>query len=567
MIHFLDLHAQLGHFPAMVVIGLAVFLGTIGGRVFERLRIPQVVGNIVIGVLLGQSVLKLIGAGTIRSLEPFSTFALGIIGFLIGGELHRDVFTKHGRRFLTILFAEGMGAFFAVGLLVGGFTWLITRNAPMAIALGAVLGAISSATAPAATVNVLWEYKTKGPLTTTVFAIVALDDALALILYSFAAGAATMLMGLGSGGVLASLGRVGWELIGGAVLGIAGGLILNWVLRRARDRDSSLAFIIGALALVIGIGRMIEVDTILSSMALGFTIVNLAPRRSDSAFRTVESFAPPIFVLFFVSVGAQLNAGGMAGWMWILALVYVVARTFGKFIGADVGSRLAQAAPSVRKYLGLCLFSQAGVAVGLSISASHRFSGEFGATIVMVIALTTFVVQIIGPPSVKYAVKKAGEVGMRVTEDDLFKSYRVGDMMKKSTPTFLPGTPLEKVLDTIAGTDDIAYPVVDAGGKLVGLVSIYELRRSFISLDLHKILLAYDMMEPIANTVTEDVPLPEAVSLMRKLGTEFLPVVAADDRSKLVGMLEQRVIHHTISREMMRRQQIDSHGLGATPAA
>ncbi len=560
MIHPAALPFQFSHFPAMVVIGIAVFLGTVGGRVFERLRIPQVVGNIVIGVVLGQSVLKLIDRGTIQSLEPFNYFALGVIGFLIGGELHRDIFVKHGRRFMAILIAEGMGAFFVVGILVGGITWIITRNAPMALALGAVLGAISSATAPAATVNVLWEYKTKGPLTTTVFAVVALDDALALILYSFAAGAATMLTGTGSGGILESLGRVAWELFGGAALGLLSGVILNWVLRHARDRDSSLAFIIGALALVIGIGRMIGVDTILSAMALGFAIVNLAPRRSDSAFRTVESFAPPIFVLFFVSVGAQLNIGGMAGWMWVLAFVYVIGRTAGKFIGADIGSRIAGAAPAVRKYLGMCLFSQAGVAVGLSISASHRFSGDLGAAIVMIIALTTFIVQIIGPPSVRHAVKKAGEVGMRITEEDLFKSYRVGDMVKRTTPSFLPNTPLERVLDTIAGTDDIAYPVVDADGRLLGIVSIQELRRSFVSYELHKLLVAYDMMEPAAGTVTEDLPLPEAMALMRKLGIEFLPVVTTADGGKLVGMLEQRAIHHAISREMMRRQQLDSHG-------
>ena len=556
MIDFMFIHLEQAHLSAMAVIGLAVFFGTVGGRIFEYFRIPQVVGNIFIGVVLGQSVLGLISEETIQSLEPFNFFALSVIGFLIGGELHRDVFKKHGLRFITILLSEGFGAFITVGLLVTWASWMITGNLASAIALGSVLGAISSATAPAATVNVLWETKAGGPLTTTVFAIVAMDDALALILFSFTSGIATMLTGMGTGGIISSLGRVGWELIGGAVLGIAVGFVLNLVLRRAKDRDSSLAFIIGALALISGIGKMIEVDTILASMLLGFTIVNLAPRHSDKAFKIVEEFAPPIFVLFFVAVGAQLNIGGMARWMWLIAFVYVIGRILGKYIGANIGSKLGRAAPSVRKYLGLCLFSQAGVAVGLSISASQRFNDEMGPAIIMIIALTTFIAQIFGPPSVKYAVKKAGEAGMRITENDLIESYRVADMVNRNTKAFLPDTPLGMVLSEIAETNESAYPVVDESGKLLGVVSLNELRLSFMSRELNEFLVIYDMMEPPEASVTEDTPLAEALSLMKKLETGFLPVIKATGENELAGMLEQHEVQRAISREISRRRRI-----------
>ena len=506
--------------------------------------------------MLGQSVLGLIGRETIQSLEPFNFFALSVIGFLIGGELHRDVFRKHGLRFITILLSEGLAAFIIVGILVSWASWMITGNLAAAIALGSVLGAISSATAPAATVNVLWETKAGGPLTTTVFAIVAMDDALALILFSITAGIATMLTGRGTEGIAGSLGHVGWELIGGAALGISVGFILNLVLRRAKDRDSSLAFIIGALALITGIGRMMKVDTILAAMVLGFTIVNLAPRRSDKAFKIVEEFAPPIFVLFFVAVGAQLNIGGMAGWMWIIAFVYVAGRVAGKYIGANIGAKLGRAAPSVRKYLGLCLFSQAGVAVGLSISASHRFSDDMGPAIIMIIALTTFIAQIFGPPSVKYAVKKAGEAGMRITESDLVESYSVADMVNRDTKTFLPDTPLGTVLTEIAESSESAYPVVDRTGRLLGIVSLNELRRSFMSLELNEFLVVYDMMEQPVASVTEETPLSEAVSLMKKLDTGFLPVIRAGSKDELVGMIEQKEVQRAISHEILRRRRV-----------
>jgi len=191
-----------GQFNLNVVLlfGLIVLGGAFGARLFQRLHIPQVVGCIVVGILLGE-VLGVITSHTIETLEPFMMFALGIIGFMIGAELRGEVFRKYGRQFFIILFSQGMGAF--VLTTIGGsvVAWFIIGSVPESIAVGLVLGAIASATAPAATVNVLWEYKTKGALTTSVLAIVALDDALALLLYRGAATGAKALIGTGQGSV------------------------------------------------------------------------------------------------------------------------------------------------------------------------------------------------------------------------------------------------------------------------------------------------------------------------------------------------------------------------------
>jgi len=543
------------HLPMLVIIGLAVFLGTVGARVFQMLRIPQVVAYILIGVVIGRTGLKLIGADIVNSLEPLNFFALGIIGFLIGGELRRETFRKHGRRFIGILLAEGLGAFFGVGSLVGVVSWLVTGNLELSLALAVVLGAISSATAPAGTVNVLWEYKTRGPLTRTVFAIVALDDALALMLYSTAAVVATRLTGQGHGGVVWALEMAGRELVGGAALGLGAALVLVLVLRYTREREMWLTFIIGTLALVIGIGRALGVNTILSAMVLGATIANMVPQRSRQAFSVVESFAPPIFVLFFVLVGAQMNIRGMAAWMWALAGVYVLGRTAGKMIGAYLGARWTSAAETVQKNLGLCLFSQAGVAVGLSISASHRFPGGMGAAIILIVGMTTFLVQIFGPPCVRLAVKKAGEVGMNATEEDLLASYRVGDMITEPEPRFRPDAPLDDLLKTMAETDRDAFGVVDEEDRLIGVISIQELRRAFMSADLAKFLVAEDMMQPHPETAPEDMPLAEAVVRMRELGLDSLPVTSRDG-GKLMGVLGKQTIDRAVAREMRRREQL-----------
>ncbi len=560
---------DLTHLPILLVIGFAIFAGTIGARLFQRLRIPQVVGYVVIGVILGRSGFGLISEEINKQLMPFSFFALGVIGFMIGGELHRDVFKQHGRQLFTILLAEGLGAFVVVSLLVTAGGVLITGNLPMSAAMGMVLGAIASATAPAATVNVLWEYKTRGVLTTTVFAIVALDDGLALMLFSLASSIAGQLTGSSSGGLLSALGTTAYDILGGLALGAAGGFGLNHMLRWARDRGKTLAFIIGTLALVLGMGVLLEVDLILAAMALGATIVNLAPRRTREAFQVVEGFTPPIYVLFFVLAGARLTVSSMSSWMWAIAAVYVIGRTIGKYVGAGLGAYWAKAAATVRKYLGLCLLSQAGVAIGLSILASVRFTQTMdggvvmGDAIILIVTVTTFLVEILGPPLVKVAVSKAGEVGLDVTEADLMRDHKVRDMVDRSAPSFTEGTRLASILRTIAETEAMSYPVTDSKGRLKGVISVSDLLKSFRTEGMTDWLVAYDLMQPAPETITEDEPLEEAIIRMEEMGLDCLPVLAARDNPHLVGLLERQAVGRKLSQEVLRRHQ-QADGVGAT---
>ena len=545
--------------PILLVIGLAVFFGTVGAKIFQHLRIPQVVGYIAIGLLVGRSGLGLIDEEALRSLDPFNFFALGVIGFMIGRELHRDVFKKHGRQFTAILLGQGVGAFILVGLVVAAVAWFVGRDVKTAVVMGLLFGAISSATAPAATTNVMWEYKTRGILTTTTMAIVALDDGLAVALFSISASIGLQIMGQTDGGFGPAVGHAAYELGGGLALGVGSGVALNFILRRAREHEGALAFIIGAVALVVGLAMLLGVDTILASMALGAVLVNLAPRRSKRAFDMVQRFASPIYVLFFVMVGAHLYIWEMPAWMWVLVLPYVLARAIGKALGAYFGAGLTHAAEVVRKYLGLCLLCQGGVAVGLAILASKRFvgeAGEIGVAIIAVIAVSTLIVEILGPPCVKLAVRKAGEVGLNVTEEDLVESYKVRDMADKSCPSFHAETPLAVVLKTIAETDVMAYPVVSDDGRLAGIVTIQDLKMSFGGEGLAQWLVAYDLMQPAPDTITEDTPLAEAMTRMREQELDYLPVLAAKDDPRLVGMIELRAVSRSISHEILRRREL-----------
>ncbi len=543
------------HFPVLFLIGLALFVGTAGARIFQKLRIPQVVGYIVIGVIVGRSGLGLIDARTIQALQPFNFFALGVIGFMIGGELHRTVFKRYGKQFMVVLLAEGLGAFVLVMLVTTAVSWLATGQASTSVALGLVLGAISSATAPAATVDVLWEYRSRGPLTTTVFAIVALDDGLALMLYAVAASLAAGLVGSGSVHVSHALAKSGYELGGAVALGVLAGLLLNGTLRWSRDPDKALTFIVGTLAAILGLAIALEVDLILAAMALGVTITNLAPRRSRRSFEIIERFAPPIYVLFFVVVGARLNVSSMPLWMLGLALAYVVARTAGKMTGAYLGARWSGAAETVRKYLGLCLFSQAGVAIGLSILASMSFPGEMGNAIILIVTTTTFLVQIIGPPSVKVAIEKAGEVGLNVTEEHLMREYRAKDMVDAQAAKLSAGTPLKEILHTIARADIMACPVVDDKERVIGVVTLDDLKQTFVMQDLSDWLVAYDLMRPVPDRVPEDASLEEALTRMKEQGLDYLVVVDNPDDQHFRGLLSYNGVLRRLSTEVVRRRK------------
>lgn len=554
---------DINHLPMLLVVGLSLFVGGLGARLFQKMKIPQVVGYIIIGVLIGKSGLKILNSESILQMRLFNYFALGVIGFMIGGELKKSVFQRYGRQFMAILFGEGLTSFVFVTVLVTLGGYIFTGNFATSLALGLVLGAISSATAPAATVDVLWEYKTRGPLTTSVFAIVALDDGLALVLYGIASSFAKHLIGtdVSGHGLLDSLGTAGYELVGAAILGGLIGTMLNFLLRFIKEHDKNLIFTLGALIVTLGLSMLLEVDVILSAMALGTTLTNLAPRRSQETFKIIERFAPPIYVLFFVIVGARLTVGDLPLWMWVLAILYVIGRSLGKMLGAFGAARMTKSPESVQKYLGLCLFSQAGVAIGLAIISSEEFTGKYeylGNAVIMIVTATTFLVQIIGPPCVKLAVAKAGEVGLNVTREDLIASYKVADVMIREPLVFKQATPFAMIMQTINETDYNTYPVVDKCNHLLGVITLNELKGGLGNVGLAQLLLAYDLMQPPTGIVHPSINLGDALTKMREEDMEYLVVAEYPDesgKSKLIGLIELRKVDRFLSRELIRRRE------------
>jgi Kef-type K+ transport system membrane component KefB len=404
----------------LAVIGLIIAVAFLGSKAFQRLGIPQVVGFIVMGVILGTSFLSVVPKELVDELTFISEIALGLIGFDIGSHLLLRDLRKLGRSIIFIVLLEAIGAF----ALVTAGVYVITREWHIAL----LFGAISAATDPATTVDVLAEYDSKGPLTTSLLAVVGMDDALALMLYSVGAALAESLyLQFGAPSLLQIVGLPVIEIGGSVLLGLGMGLLLDFILCRMQRRHDAMAVSIGFVFVCVGLSQSLGFSFILTTMVLGATVVNRCPEHGRYIRFTIEQAGPVIYVLFFALVGARLQINLLPA-MGLVGIAYVVLRSFGKFTGAWLGGTLGSAESSVRHNLGLGLLAQAGVAIGLALASSVRLSklgpeGEALASMVVnTITATTFVLQMVGPICVKLAIGRAGEIGRASLEHDPWAS-------------------------------------------------------------------------------------------------------------------------------------------------
>lgn len=544
----------------LTIIGLCVLGGIMGAWLFQRLHVPQVVGYIVIGVLIGESGLRLVHQADILALRPFNLFALGLIGFLVGGELHGSIFKKYGKQFLYILLGEGLIAFVLVGVCSILTVYFVCHNWVIALAAGTVLGAIASATDPASTLDVLWEYRTAGVLTTAIIAIVALDDALAMTLYAIGTSVAQMLTS-GQADMTHELLDVGVELFGSVFLGLAAGLGLNRILRFLPQKDRRLGLAVGVILLTISAAVVLHMDIILATMSIGILLTNIAPRRSKELFEVIHSFSSPLYILFFVLVGARLSIRNMPTWIWLMVVLYVIMRSLGKWAGSYWGGRLSGAENSVCQYMGLSLFAQGGVAVGLSIMASQHLQGiavtpglSLGDMIIFTVTATTLVVQLIGPPCTKLAVKLGHEINRNITEEDVMATLTIEQVMNPDVTPITEDCPLSLVLQQFAQGDVLVYPVVSTEGTLLGVLTFDALKEVLVDSDSWKWLVAGDVMDPIEEKTSLNMDLADALDDMQRMQAEALPVMRGDGSQEAVGILDLRYARHRIREELIHRR-------------
>jgi Kef-type K+ transport system membrane component KefB len=394
-------------------LGILILCGYAGGRVAHAFNLPRITGYILAGMLLSPSTTGILGAGVLENdLSLITDIALGIIAFSIGGTLELDKLRKLGKTIIIITFVQAI----TVALLVSGSVIFLLPYLPGAgiepgsalVAVGILLGAICAATAPAAVLGVVHEYKAKGPMTTVLLGVITLDDGITLVLFSMAAGIAGSLGGKGVSLVQAGLVEPGKEILVALLIGSVAGLLLKLMVPVIRRRKALLGLTLGTIFLTSGIALTLHASSLLACMMLGFFLVNTM-NQPEPWFEAIEKIEEPLFAMFFVLAGAHLKIGALAA-AGTLAAVIVTMRTVGKLGGSYLGGVISAAPTTVKKYLPLGLLPQAGVSIGL-VLAAKEYVGDLSAARIMVNAILASVIlnELISPLLVKKALIKSGE--------------------------------------------------------------------------------------------------------------------------------------------------------------
>ncbi|MGA1863822.1 MAG: cation:proton antiporter [bacterium] len=387
----------------IIIIGLLLLLGFAGGKIIQLLKLPSVTGYVLVGILLGVSALNIIQYHMLKDLRFIEVLGLSLVALIIGGDLRIDKLKKLGKMVVTITFIQVLGAFFFVSIITGGLLRI-----PWSIAI--ILGAISSATAPAATVAVIHEYKARGPLTDTLMAIVALDDAVCVILFSIVIAAAKLMMGSGNFSARHFF-FPAWHITGSLLFGTIIGIITIFLMKWIRDRHDLVILIVGFAFLFGEIAEHFHMSALLMNMMFGFVLVNFST--NPRIFNYLVDIELPIFVCFFTIAGADLNIKILLQ-NWLPAIVFIIARGIGKVSGVYIGGIIVKAPDVIKKYLGFGMLPQAGVAIALVLAVQTEFP-DIAKLITALVLAAVAVNEIIGPLGTKFALIKAGETNMSIS--------------------------------------------------------------------------------------------------------------------------------------------------------
>ncbi len=386
-------------------IGVAILISILMAKGVSYFHAPMVLGYIFAGAVIGQTIYLLHIDINYDTFDLINSITLSLLGLGIGTELKIKDLKKLGSGIIIIVILEATGAFLFVGTVV----YLVTHN----LSLGLIYGALASATAPAGTTDVINQYKASGNLTKTLYAVMGLDDIYALLLYSITIPIAIILLGSHELTVGHALLEAGKELILAIGIGVGSGFFIVWIIKKIHDNIIMLLFALGMLFVNCSIAIGLNISPILLNMCVGIVLVNRSSLLSRKLNTSLSGWSPPIYVIFFVLIGTKLDFH-MIYANWIMIVIYIITRTFGKWGGAFLGCKISHAPKLTTQYLGFTLLSQAGVAIGLTLATAHYlinagFKDEAG-QLVSIMVGTTFLIMLVGPASAKYGLKKAGEI-------------------------------------------------------------------------------------------------------------------------------------------------------------
>lgn len=381
----------------------------------KKYRVPIVVGYVFLGILMSPDIITTIPlvdqeltnlyTFMLANLDYVTHIALAFIAFTIGSELSIKTIKRLGKSIFYIAIFESIAAFAVVTAAV-----YIILDLPFFMAL--LLGAIASATAPAATVMVLKEYNAEGPLTSTIMAVVGLDDAFALIIFSLINPIAySQYSGGGAVEISELIAYPLLEIFGSLAVGLAFGYAAQYLLTNFSEQTKKILTIVTTIVLSSAVSTFFGFSPLITNMAVGFSVRNFAKKNLQIS-EEMNTLTVPLYALFFIIAGTEIRFSEMASLSFLLiAFTYLMARIIGKVGGSTLAAKISDAPAVVKKYIGFGLLPQSGVAIALAYSVQKQYSQDpqVGLLIFNTLLLTAALTEVVGPLLTKYAVINAGE--------------------------------------------------------------------------------------------------------------------------------------------------------------
>ena len=406
----------------LICLSLALIAGLLMSRLAKAVNLPAVTSYLVAGLLLGPFFLGRLGLsglgfgfGTLEQVESYGVItkvALGFIAFVIGNEFRLSALKSMGKQAITVGIAQAVITTALVDVALVVLHLLFPDVISLASAI--TLGAIAAATAPAATLMVVKQYKADGPLTHLLLMVVAIDDAVGLVLFSASYGVANALE-QGHMDLLSVVVEPLMEILLSLLLGAVAGYLLNLLEVYFHSRSKRMSLSVAFVLLTVGVS-MLEVEVggvrcgfslLLVCMMTGTVFCNICPT-SEELMDRLDRWVSPINILFFVLSGAELDLTILSNPLVLLiGVVYIVSRSFGKISGAFVSCKATKCSDSIQKYLGITLLPQAGVALGMAAEAAQLSDGHMVRNVVL---FSVLVYELVGPTLTKMSLMAAGEI-------------------------------------------------------------------------------------------------------------------------------------------------------------
>ena len=407
----------------LLSIAIALCAGLLVSRFVKPLKLPAVTGYLIAGILIGPYCLGKLGVqglgfptnGDVKALSLFNDVALGFIAFAIGNEFRLSQLRHTGKQATVIGIFQALTATLMVDLVLIGLHFFVLGDS-MSLADAIVLGAIATATAPAATLMVVRQYKAKGELTDLLLPIVALDDAVGLIVFAVSFGIAKAI-NCGNYDMVSILVEPLLEIVFSVLLGFVMGGVFSAAEKYFKSNSKRLSLSITFVILTVALSMMefevggvkIGFSSLLVCMMLGTVFCNVCDFSADMMDKT-DKWTSPLYILFFVLSGAELELDVFSNLsVIVVGLVYIFARAFGKWMGASISSKCMKCSPSVQKWLGITLLPQAGVALGMSVTVAQTLGAD-GELIRNIVLFGVLIYELIGPAMTRIALIHSGDI-------------------------------------------------------------------------------------------------------------------------------------------------------------